>query len=93
MRQYRNHLIEIDTHPEMISNSASAEVYLVLIQWPGVHKRLSALRQTRVHRPTTAQPVMEYIPRETTLQLVSMNLCVQETLPVVDALLEEPMIN
>jgi len=36
---------------------------------------------------------MEYIPRETTLQLVSMNLCVQETLPVVDALLEEPMIN
>jgi len=77
----------------MISNFASAEVYLVLMQWPGVHKQLSALRQTRVRLPTTAQPVMEHIPRETTSQLVSMNLCVQETLPMVDALLEEPMIN
>jgi len=76
----------------MISNFASAEVYLVLMQWPGVHKRLLVLRQTRVRRPTTAQPVMEYIPRETTSQLVSMNLCVQETLPIVDALLEGPMI-
>ena len=65
----------------------------MLMQWPGVHKRLSALRQTRVRRPTTAQLMMEHIPRETTSQLVSMNLCVQETLPMVDALLEEPMIN
>jgi len=65
----------------------------VLMQWSGVHRRLSALRQTRVRRLTTAQPAMEDIPRETTSQLVSMNLCVQETLPMVDALLEEPMIN
>ena len=64
-----------------------------MMQWPGVHKRLSALRQTRVRRPTTAQPVMEHILRETTSQLVSMNLCVQKTLLMVDVLLEEPMIN
>ena len=51
------------------------------------------VEKTRVRRPTTAKPVMEHIPRKTTSQLVSMNLCVQETLPVVDALLEEPMIN
>ena len=34
-----------------------------------------------------------HIPRETTSQLVSMNLCVQKTLLMVDVLLEEPMIN
>ena len=43
----------------MISDFVSAEVYLVLMQWPGVHKRLLAVRETRVCRSTTAQPMME----------------------------------
>jgi len=73
----------------MISNFASVEVYLVLMQWPGVHKRLSALRQTRVRRPTIAQPVMEHIPRETTSQLVSTNSFVREMPSGVNVLLEE----
>jgi len=63
----------------MMSNFTSAGVHLVLalVTGLGVHKRLLVSRKTRVRGLTTAQPVMEQIPRETALQIVSTNLCVQ----------------
>jgi len=74
----------------MTSDFVSAEVFLVLMQWRDVHKRLLALRKIR--RPTTTQPMVKQTPRKTTSQIVSTNSCVRETLPGVNALLEEPLI-
>ena len=74
----------------MVSDFVSAEVYLVLMQWPGVHKRLLALRKTRVRRPTTIHG--ETNSKKITSQLVNTNSCVRETPPRENALLEEPLI-